>query len=306
MTEIQKNLDLEVIVAALYVHILGRKPDKNGLEAHVKLLQGGEFSNTFPALLSAFLKGDEATARFERQFARDQLGMTASAKFSEHPTIEEIVSFGTHCYTSELLKSFDLKRYSAPFDWLFSSSPMIAHCIGDNFETLLNPKYYEPVAVENRRDGPDVNLVDHAYYRDQFNVKFVFNHHDVQLENDYQYLVRCVQRVRACLASTRGKLFLMCSEERANTEQEFLELSEVIRQNTENGVLFVFAIADGSNEVLPSVHQINQHGQNILFRLQAVSKWKPLEFEEIIDDLAIIRTVKRLDIRLGAGEPTAT
>ena len=37
------------------------------------------------------------------------------------------------CHSSQILKSNNLKKCSYPFDWIFSNSDIILHCLEDNF-----------------------------------------------------------------------------------------------------------------------------------------------------------------------------
>lgn len=96
-----------------------------------------------------------------------------------------------------------------PFDWIFSSPEMVSHAIRDDFVEFLNPKNIEVIPVE-RRPHPDLHRADHIFYRDNFGVDFVYNHHDPSLrKSDYDYFVRCVERFRALRKSDNNILFLL-------------------------------------------------------------------------------------------------
>jgi hypothetical protein len=107
-------------------------------------------------------------------------------------------SLGTICHSSNLLKRNNLKLRSYPFDWIYSSSSNILHCIEDDFKIFLDKSYYI-------NEIPD--KCKHIYY---YSNLYMFNHHD-PLNNigHYNYFVRCVDRFRTLLKTKEHKLFIM-------------------------------------------------------------------------------------------------
>ena len=63
-------------------------------------------------------------------------------------------ALGTHCFSSSFLRRLGVREWSGPFDWTFSSLPMVAHCVADDFKTFLDRSHYEPVPVDQRPNGP--------------------------------------------------------------------------------------------------------------------------------------------------------
>ena len=47
-----------------------------------------------------------------------------------------IIPIGSDCGVAELLKKYNLRNASYPFDWIFSTPVMIQHCINDDFKTF--------------------------------------------------------------------------------------------------------------------------------------------------------------------------
>lgn len=199
------------------------------------------------------------------------------------------VSLGTHCFTASLLQRWGLRSWSGPFDWLFASPSMLSHALGDDFETLLDRRQYRPVPPEQRLNGPDVNRVDHALYREKHGVAFVFNHHDVHLDEGHAYLVRCVERLRAQLRADTHKTFLLFRREEATRVQDIVALQQALAARTTNFRLCVFAVTSGPPAVLPQAELMRTDDTLSLWRYRPCSAWHPLHFESPLDEATVLR-----------------
>lgn len=237
-----------------------------------------------PRALDAALRAlldDETAAVAPRLIMRSATG---------DASMPEVLSLGTHCYTSALMRRWGLRRAAGPFDWLFSSVPMLTHALDDDFQVFLDRAHYEPVPPSQRPAGPTSNRVQHAYYREHFGVEYVFNHHDAHLDEDYAHFVRAVHRFRDSLSNTSRKLFLLTRWQSLGFEQELPALCQALAQRTTNFKLLVFAVGgvlrtrtgtdlrrvdDGSDPRLAA------------YRVDPLSHWKPLEFENFADELPI-------------------
>ena len=71
------------------------------------------------------------------------------------------------------------------------------------FNTFLDKRYFVPIP-DNLRPDKNANFCDHAFYHENFGVRFIFNHYDVTIDENYHYYVRCVDRFRAALKSSDG------------------------------------------------------------------------------------------------------
>jgi hypothetical protein len=120
---------------------------------------------------------------------------------------QSVVSIGTQCLTSTLLKRAGLKAFSGPFDWIFSSLEMVGDCIETDFADLLNKDFLKPIPIERRPD-PTVSFANHMLYRARYELDSIFNHYDPRDPERYAYLRRCVRRMRTLLASEKPQLLL--------------------------------------------------------------------------------------------------
>lgn len=224
--------------------------------------------------------------RWDRQVGALQGGLAGGA---------QVVPLGTHCFTAALLKRWGWRRQAGPFDWLFTTLPMITHMIEDDFERFLDPAEYRPVPEPDRKAGVEVNRVNHAYYHRQFGVEHVFNHHDVHLPADYQHFVRAVERFRSLLASDEAKLFLAFRWHETGFEHELEGLHRALASRTRRFALHVVAVdALPSERVLPQLeHVVNAEGYGAwIFR--SVSHWGPLAFSSKLDELCLHRAVQTM------------
>jgi energy-coupling factor transporter ATP-binding protein EcfA2 len=285
MTTEKRN---EQIILAFYRTLLGREPEPSGLKHHTELMAQRDSELAIEQTLKMFLASEESKGHFERK-ALTAFPDTerAAPKYYDH-----IVSLGTHCYTSSFLKRFQLKRFSSAFDWIFSNPSMIAHAINDNFETFLDRQHYAPVPVHERKDGPEVNRVQHTFYQQNHGVDFVFNHHDVHEPNDYAYLVRCVERFRSCLKGDANTLFLMIRREDPRSNHDF-ELVRTALKHIAPECAFVFvAVASGKTTTgVPNVIVSSQDSHSALYHFTGSSDWQTLQFADPFDEVCLFRTI---------------
>jgi len=209
------SAQIESFVTDLYGAILRREPDTSGFSNHVARLGRRPTFHDARAMLSVFLNSDEAV---ELRAAETSLGISWDPP--EQEAVRTVMSLGTHCLTSSVLKTLGLKTFSAPFDWIFSNAAMVAHCIRDDFRTFLDPNQHEFVAIENRT-VPSANFCEHRFYKDKFGVKTVFNHYDITTKEHYDYYVRCVDRFRATLRSRDRTLLVMVTRREMMREDDF-------------------------------------------------------------------------------------
>jgi hypothetical protein len=206
-----------------------------------------------------------------------------------------VVALGTHCFTAALLKRWGWRREAGPFDWLFSTIPMVTHIIEDDFARFLDPSEYQPVPVEQRRAGPDANRVHHAFYRQHFGVEHVFNHHDVHLPEVYQHFVRAVDRFRATLAEDRPKLFIAFHWHYGGFEQEAQLLHAALAARTRRFALHVIAVAEPRPEAwLPQMHAVSAAAGAGTWLFNPVSRWQPLAFPSKLDELCLNHAIQQM------------
>jgi hypothetical protein len=190
-------------------------------------------------------------------------------------------SFGDRCHSSQLLKRNNLKRYSYPFDWIYSSSDNIIHCIQDNFNTFLDKSYYIDIEIKWND-----NQCGHKYYNHN-----MFNHHDPRNEEDYNYFVRCVNRFKDLLQKQEHKLFIIIGN-RDNTDitnSNLINFNKKLSKYTSNYTLLVIYYIPNK----PKNNHIFTCSENIHFlELHTLSTSIGMEFDNSQDNIYLDNIIK--------------
>lgn len=145
------------------------------------------------------------------------------------------VSVGSFCLGAAVLRRAGLRRWSGPFDWIFSTPGMAAVCIEDDFATFLDPA--ELVSVPARELGPHATRqCRHPAYEARFGVPILFNHHDpLGSARDRHYMERAVTRLRRALDREDGSNVLYLMSECLWPESELAALeAAIIRRPSRN------------------------------------------------------------------------
>ena len=96
-----------------------------------------------------------------------------------------IISLGCSCNVSYFIKNLSLKRFSLPFDWVFSNCKMIIDILNNNFEDFIDTKYI-------------IGQCEHKKYH-----KKMFNHKDMTQKENIEYYKRCITRFQKVINSPK-------------------------------------------------------------------------------------------------------
>jgi hypothetical protein len=236
--------------------------------------------------IRGFLFSQEYLQNTTRQFS--QRLMAISALKNGEPI--DFVSLGSHCLVSYALKEMGLKRYSCPFDWIFSRPSMVEHCIRDSFATLADRSQYETVIDESGTELP--GRCHHSFYRNSFGVDRVFNHSDMRIEENYGYLLRCIERFNELLASSHRKVFVLLSPESWLNNEQFVSIHNTISTSTSNFSLIAVALKKSQNHLRDfGIDYIKSIGPSCLATMRPMSKAGGLAFEDPFDDFMFRRAI---------------
>lgn len=276
----------DTIVDALYRGLLDRAPEPEGLAGWSAWLEERSLSGSLAELMRCFAQSPE----FRERAALAGVLATPAPPQPDRPPYRHAVSLGAHCYSSQLLKTRSLKRWSGPFDWIFSSPAMVAHCLGDDFTTLLDQRHVAhlpgPVPDAQARS-------DHGYYRDTHALPGLFNHHDMTDPAQHAYLRRCVDRLRRVLHGTDPALFLLVLPDSAQALPDILGLAATLRAIAPAADLLAVAVAPPSPTPLGFAMQVTQQVPGCLaLRFTPTSTFNPLWFDDPFDDLLMHRLLR--------------
>jgi hypothetical protein len=269
------------IVSALYRAILRREPDSQGLQFYTGRLEANG-PNEIPAIIDSLVSSPEHAAKNPSEL----IELSNTLKRIINFVGDEIyVSLGTHCYASNLLKRGGKKQKSHPFDWIFSNPEMVAHCLETDFEIFLDRQFYLPVPESQRLHGKEANLCQHTYYRDNYRVQFVFNHHDPTQDEDYSYITRCVERFRLDQQSDAEKKYIMFT--RRCPEAVFHRLLAALPSARAR---LLCVLVDDSKKTFGWNEKL-QAGSSRLIEYHSKSAWGALEFADPFDDLLLAKLI---------------
>ena len=297
-------------LCALYGGVLGREPDALGLQHHLAWLQSHQSDPArYQRLIEYFLSSPEF--RLAQQARLMPGGSNAFLPDLGGVAFGHAMSVGSFCHAAMALKKSGLRRFSGPFDWIFSSAGMAAHCINDDFATFLDARHYESVPLE-RRHTPEANLCEHAFYRDRFGVRFVFNHHDPAANAAHRaYLGRCVDRMRQVLRSAAWKLLVMVSPSPVS-EASLKPLLDALDAATSNFVLLalqfntapVNVAAGGAPTLLSQVLRPQRLRHNLLkVELNVTAPSNGVEFSQPQDNRLLDRLLRSFVLQPAALQP---
>jgi Putative papain-like cysteine peptidase (DUF1796)/Domain of unknown function (DUF4214) len=283
----EPRYSVETLVEALYRGVLSRAPDQNGFVSHVRRL--GSLSSD-AADLTPFIRGFLASREYQDQVTSQIITRLfgISTLLGAEPI--DFVSLGSHCLVSYTLKEMGLKRYSCPFDWIFSRPSMIEHCLKDSFALLADRSQYKPVIDETGNE--QAGRCHHAFYKASFGVDRVFNQRDMRIEENYQYLLRCIRRFTQLLKSVDRKIFVLLCPSSRITEEHFLSLHETLTTSTSNFSIFAVILNKPAKDIRGfGLEYIKRIDSSCLAAMHPISKAGSFTFEDPFDDFMLRRAI---------------
>ncbi len=288
----------EALVAALYPLVLHRPADEHGLRLYADMLRArGPEGGLLPVLRSLLASEEHGAAMaadlVDRRLARDVAPTLGAPAFGP---VRHVVSLGTSCYPAWLMQRCGLKRWSGPFDWLFSSTDMVVRCLEDDFRAFL-----DPAQLRSLGDGRST----HAAYGPGIEVGPVFNHRDVTLPEHRAYTERCVVRLRAVLAGGDATCFLMVLPGHASWPDrrlvaEFGRVCTALAGRTAAFQLLMVSHDDAGGGLASSLREVERRAEGSLFRFRSASAMQAgLSFGQEWDNLALKRLLWSNSYELG-------
>jgi hypothetical protein len=284
------------LVRDLYRAILGREPDSEGARAYEVLIRRIGAERAIPRMLKAFLKSKEYRNRADAlaiSHVNAALATQGDQLINGQP-VAHLASLGSFCLPSLISRNNGLRRYSLPFDWIFSTPKMVRDCLADDFAAFLDRSYYRSISHERKEPG-----AEHELYRERYDLPALFAHHDPTREADYLHFTRCVTRFRQLMQIEDAKLLLLIGRANHDLTNEFPLLLDVLTRVTRNFVLLAVELLDpaepGTSVLVPLV----KTGDHALYRFtpstyNAVGGFLP----DKLDEWTLLRLVYRYKLAL--------
>jgi len=271
-----RHKEVEKFLRNIYNLAFFRDPDIDGLSTYREEInipeQDLKIINSFVEKILHSSERQSIEDRSSRSFIYEE------DRFQD-VAFPEIISIGQHCVTSATIKSFGWKRNSYPFDWIFSSIPMVNHCIKNKFDNFLDRNYFEPIPLYER-ENKDANFCNHTFYKKEFGINFLFNHLDPTEDKNYDYYTRCVKRLLNIFKENKRKIFIgFVSGDFSN---EAHALAETISQFSMSSELYIFEFRP-TNRFFPHVSRIEKMSNGCYFSVETISGLEAVEIPNRFD-----------------------
>jgi len=197
-------------------------------------------------------------------------------------------SIGSQCLTSVAMQAADIKRFSGPFDWIFSNLRMVCDCIEDDFSMFLDRSQYVRIEPE-RRSNPDGQFAHHIHYGRRYGLHALFNHSDPTQPEVYAYLERCVDRFRQMLRSPEPQLLLAVSTREQGGRYAFDRLSKILASYPKVEACVIILQDFGCTQALEIWEE---HDRHRLFNLRSLSPIAGIHFENASDNAYLTQLLR--------------
>ena len=281
------------LVKSLYEVILRREADRLGLSDYSQEVNRRGLLAGVPHVVQQLLASEEYVGKFDLRISDRMLSQDVVPTYGP---VENLISLGTTCYSSWLMQQCGCKRWSGPFDWIFSSIDMIEHCLSDDFATFLDAGSIEVL------DGGEKST--HAIYQAMISERAVFNHHNLTKHEHRAYFQRCVRRFRHALESTARKCFFMILVRQSDREDDRLiadyhRLEQALNARTTNFRLIIVAHDGIQTKLGNSIRELGPYKRDSLVRFRSTSEMQDgLSFSQAWDNVAMKRLLWTNDLAL--------
>tara|TARA_B100002019_G_scaffold293440_1_gene321078 strand:+ start:3049 stop:3714 length:666 start_codon:yes stop_codon:yes gene_type:complete len=149
--------------------------------------------------------------------------------------VNYVIPMGLRCPTANFLKQNALKKTSYPFDWLkMYDLQLIISCLMDDFKEFQDSTKY--IDLERGNDGSRARI-DGCGHSSLPLGGDLFFHRNPRKKSDYEYFVRCIDRLRYVLKKPEPKLFITSSSFTCHPNIFFPQvhqLNEILKKITTN------------------------------------------------------------------------
>lgn len=267
----------------LFQSLLNRSPDPQGLSGGLYKIRELGFDKGLKAIAKGLVGSDEYKWINRDLLSYSDILSGNDGRLIDGKAVDHIISLGSNCQASSILKKYGLKPQSFPFDWLFNSPLAVLHCINDDFKKFLDKSFYR--SLEPYEGG---DRADHLFYKDAYGVDSFFAHRDPTNLDDYQFFVRCIDRFRETIKSSRAKILVIISGNHHDLVNSFDEIHEWTAQLSCANVLAIQLRDPVDGRCLRKVRS-ESHGD--LYEFSPNSAEAGLGFPDLLDDLTVLKLI---------------
>lgn len=277
---------------AVYRSLLRREPDPGGIEGLVHILTANGIGRGLETVLANGFASEEYKGIVRSEFDYAAALQDGPGRDINGDEVSHIISLGTHCQTSSILKRYRLKVQSYPFDWLFSAPSAILHSLSDDFKTFLDRSQYESLPLYEGEAR-----ADHHFYRREHGVKVFFPHRDPTTDADYAFFQRCVSRFRNAIRSDAAKLFVIISRDEHDLVGRFDELHSWISKIGHANLLAIQLREPNGGR---AIRKLKAADRGDLYEFTPISTEAGTGFPDLLDDLSVLQLIMQYKIAASA------
>ncbi len=207
------------------------------------------------------------------------------------PNTFKAFSVGSFCHSAQVLKELTLRRQTGPLDWIFTNLRATTHMFETNFDMLLDPRNCETAREEDKVD-PHSNVAHNVFYRDQFGVKFMYNHHDLNRPDHLRLFQQGAADLLAALNSSDPTFLLLVTLHKKDCDN-IKDLADNIHKRGKNNLLLVVCLEHQESDEEESGLALQHHPElnTYVAVLKTASRSNGMEFPLEVDNLRLRRLV---------------
>jgi hypothetical protein len=283
------------IIESFYLHFLERKPDPSGLDTYTKLFMQRGIEEATLLMIHALANSPEYNRKLSN-ISRLFEALKIGDQLINSLPVNHIISLGSHCLASSLIKMAGLKKFSTPFDWTYSNPKSVIHCIKDRFNTFLDSKYYVQTTSECKSHE---RAAHHLWYQENFGINHTFNHHNPIIGIDYDYFRRCVDRFNRVMDNRDTKLFIMISRPSIRLENDFDCIVDTLESRTLNSASIQISLDLGkAGDNTSQMHLVKTCGNHRFYKFFASTTEDGTSFGSVLDTLQILQLIKQFKFEI--------
>lgn len=276
------------VIQALFKALLGRDCDPSGIDYYSRMMAPG-FSR-----LEAVIRDIASSDEFRTKQRREEVAAIHNSgllQAEEGETFDYVMSVGPACYTSLTLDRWGLRRFSGPFDYMFSSLRMVSHVLRDDFVKFLSQDQMFRTEI---RKG-DIRT-QHSLYGPMADYLpghggAVFYHHNPLEGPDHDHFQRSAQRMRVALS---GRCLLVSFVQNKPDEiNAFRDLADYLTERAPSTKLLVVLSEPPTAAPSPDVRLWWKYGIHEAYHMAPIDHLREMGYRNLSDELAVIRLVRR-------------
>lgn len=288
----------QLFVEGLYRTILRREADADGIASGTLALESSPDRDSAAVnLVESLLGSDEYFSR-SGSTTETMLRIVApkEGRLINGMPVKHVISLGTHCLASSILQRFGLRRYSLPFDWMFTCPPSVEHCLKDEFRIFLDRRHYESITNRLTKEPG----AQHKFYLKKYNVRDMITHRDpTENDVDYAYLKRTVSRFYNVMSLPDSKLFVMLARPHQRAHRMFSRLSKILGRLTVNSAFICIQMrAPTMRKGMRAMRLMRERNGDALYEFTPSSEEHGVMFHDQMDDLSVIQVIRQYQISL--------